>query len=307
MAEHYEYLVLDGKILPYQEAKLHILTPAVKYGATAFEGLRAYWNEDLQQLFVFRSSDHMSRLMQSGRLMGMESVDYTVEELNDLLCDLLIANKIREDVHIRPSLFVVGEGQVPARGPVSLGMAVIPMERWADKTYRLCISSWRRIDDNSLSPRIKCAANYQNGRMALIQAKEDGYDGCLMLDHRGHVTEEPRGCFFMVRKGVPVTSPLTDDILESITRETLIELFNEFHGIQTEVREIDRTELYVAEEVFLCGTGMEVTPVGQIDRFLVGNGQIGPLTTTIRQSYIGIARGVDGRHSEWRMPVYPGV
>jgi len=304
VTNQYKYLILDGKIIPYEEAKLHILTPAVKYGATAFEGLRAYWNKDHQQVYIFRSSEHMARLLQSGRLMGMEGVNYSVEQLNILLRELLIANEIREDVHIRPSLFVVGDGQVPARSPISLGMAVIPMERWADKMYRLCVSSWTRINDNSVSPRIKCAANYQNGRMALIQAKEDGYDGCLMLDGQGHVTEEPRGCFFMIRNGVPITSPITNDILESITRATLIELFKEYHGIQTDVREIDRTELYVADEVFLCGTGMEVTPVGSVDHFVIGAGKIGELTAAIHTDYIGLARGDDNRHSEWRMPVY---
>jgi len=304
MASPVKYLVLDGKIVPFDEAKVHISTPAVKYGATAFEGIRGYWSEAQQQLYVFRCKEHMQRLLQSGRLMGMQGVDYSADDMIRILVELLRANDIRQDVHIRPSLFVVGDGGCQARGPVSFGIVVAPMKRWSDKPYRLAISSWRRIDDNTLSPRIKCAANYENGRMALIQAEEDGYDGVLMLDAQGHVTEEPRACFFMVRAGVPITPRITDDILESVTRDTLIQLLREEMGIQAQERAIDRTELYVADEVFLCGSGLEVTTVAKIDRFQVGAGQSGPLTSAVRALYMATTRGENGLHPEWRLAVY---
>jgi branched-chain amino acid aminotransferase len=183
-------------------------------------------------------------------------------------------------------------------------MVVLRMERWADKSYRLAISSWHRIEDNSIPPRIKCAANYQNGRLALIQAIEDGYDGVLMLDSQGHVTEEPRACFFMVRNGVPITTPITSDILESITRDSLIQLFQEQHGLTVQQRLVDRTELYVAEEVFLCGTAMEVTPVKSVDYFTVGDGTMGPITHMIRDTYMAVSRGNLGAFREWRTPIY---
>jgi branched-chain amino acid aminotransferase len=299
------YLVLDGKIVPFAEAKLHISTPAVKYGATAFEGIRAYWNEDKQQLYVFRAREHFARLLQSGRLMGMQGVNYTADDMLRICIELLRINELRQDVHIRPSLFVVGDGGSQARGPVSFGIVVVPMKRWADKPYKVCVSSWRRIEDNIMSPRIKCAANYENGRLALIQAEEDGYDGVLMLDANGNVTEEPRACVFLVRNGVPITPRLTDDVLESVTRETLIQLFREQHGLIVQERAVDRTELYVADEVFLCGTGLEVTTVVKVDRFAVGDGKnSGPVTTAIRNTYMAITRGESDLHPEWRTAVY---
>jgi len=304
MEARVKYLVLNGKIVPSDEAKVHISTPAVKYGATAFEGIRAYWNDADQQLYIFRCREHMARLLQSGRLMGMQGVSYLVDDLTRILVELLRANEIRQDVHIRPSLFVVGDGPSQARGPVSFGIVVVPMKRWADRPFKVAISSWRRIEDNAMSPRIKCAANYENGRMALIQAEEDGYDGVLMLDAAGHVTEEPRGCVFLVRAGIPITPRITDDILESVTREMLIQLFREEHDLQVQEREVDRTELYVADEVFLCGTGLEVTTVVKVDRFTVGAGGAGPVTSAIRQTLLATARGENSLHPEWRLPVY---
>lgn len=233
-----------------------------------------------------------------------------MDELESILLDLLHANEVRQTVHIRPSLFVTGEGSLQARGPVSLGVVIVPgdmvisKEDGAGKPFRLAISSWLRIDDNTISPRIKCAANYQNGRMALLQAQEDGYDGVLMLDGTGHITEEPRACLFMVRGGVPITPPVTGDILESITRETIIRLFREEHGLEVQEREVDRTEVYIADELFLCGSGMEIQPVGGVDRFSIGNGRPGPVTTAIRKTYMAIVSGDSNLHPEWRTPVY---
>ena len=310
MTPPFKYLVIDGEIVPYDEARLHIETPAVKYGATAFEGIRGYWSDKDQQLYLFRSPEHMQRLLQSARLMGMQGVEYSIDDLQRIVIDLLRANEVREGVHIRPSLYVVGSGSVHARQPISLGMvvapgdAIIPKESGTDMRYRLTVSSWRRIDDNSVSPRIKSSANYQNGRMALIQAEEDGYDGALMLDGTGHVTEEPRACVFMVRGGTPITPPVTSDILESVTRDTVIQLFKEQQGIEVQERQIDRTELYIADEIFLCGSGMEVQPVSGIDHYTVGDGSPGPLTTAVGETYAQMVRGENGLHTEWLTPVY---
>jgi branched-chain amino acid aminotransferase len=155
-----------------------------------------------------------------------------------------------------------------------------------------------------MPPRVKCAANYENGRLALIQAIEDGYDGALMLDAQGQVTEEPRACFFIVRDGRPVTPQITSDILESVTRDTLITLFRDVHSLDVQERDVDRTEVYIAEESFLCGSGFEVMPVTQIDRFTIGDGTPGPVTTAIRETYMATVRGENELHPEWRTPVY---
>jgi len=310
MPSQFKYLYMDGEIVPYEEAKLHIATPAVRYGATAFEGIKAHWNAEQRQLFLFRCREHMERLLQSARLMGMQPLEYTVDGLMQVVLDLLRANDVRQDVHIRPSLFVAGEGSIQARGPVSLGVvvadagAVLDTRGWRAKPFRLAISSWRRIEDNSVPPRIKSAANYQNARLALLQGEEDGYDGVLMLDTRGHITEEARACFFMVRGGEVITPPITSDILESISRDTAIELLREQHGMLVQQREVDRTEAYVADEVFLCGTALGVTPVGRVDRFDVGDGGPGPITSALAATYVETTTGSSGRHPEWRTAVY---
>ena len=310
MADHLEYLVMDGEIVPHDRAVLHISTPAVRYGATAFEGVRAYWSDEAGELYVFRAREHVSRLLQSARLMGMSPVDYGVDDVIGLMIDLLRANDVRQGVHLRPSMFVAGDGSIQARGPVSLAIIAVPSGAvvdtggWDSRPFRLAVSSWRKIEDNMTPPRIKCAANYQNARLALLQAETDGYDGALMLDARGHVTEEARACLFIVRDGAVVTPPVTSDILESITRDTVITLLREVHGIEVVERDIDRTELYVAGEVFLSGTALGVTPVGSVDRFQMGGGAPGPITAAVNQTYVAAASGRDESRSGWLTPVY---
>ncbi len=310
MAEHLEYLVMDGRVVRHDQAVLHISTPAVRYGATAFEGIRAYWNDDDGELYLFRAREHASRLLQSARLMGMDPIEYGVDDVIGLITELLQANDVRQGVHLRPSMFVAGDGSIQARGPVSFGIVAVPAGAvvdtggWDARPFRLAVSSWRRIEDNTTPPRIKCAANYQNARLALLQAETDGYDGALMLDARGHVTEEARACLFVVRDGTVLTPPVTSDILESITRDTVITLLREVHGIEVVERDIDRTELYVADEVFLSGTALGVTPVGAVDRFDVGDGGPGPITSAVNGTYVSAASGRDNSRSGWLTPVY---
>ncbi len=301
---------MDGRVVRYDQAVLHISTPAVRYGATAFEGVRAYWNDEDDELYVFRVREHVSRLLQSARLMGMDPIKYGVDDVIGLMIDLLQANDVRQGVHLRPSMFVAGEGSIQARGPVSLGIIAVPSGAvvdtggWDTRPFRLAVSSWRKIEDNMTPPRIKCAANYQNARLALLQAETDGYDGALMLDARGHVTEEARACVFAVRNGTVLTPPVTSDILESITRDTVIGLLREVHGVEVVERDIDRTELYVADEVFLSGTALGVTPVGSVDRFDVGDGAPGPITAAVNRTYANAASGKDKSRSGWLTPVY---
>ena len=310
MAGQLEYLVMDGKVVRHDLAVLHISTPAVRYGATAFEGIRAYWNDDDGELYLFRAREHASRLLQSARLMGMDPIEYGVDDIIGLMIDLLQANDVRQGVHLRPSMFVGGDGSIQARGPVSFGIVAVPAGAvvdtggWETRPFRLAVSSWRRIEDNTTPPRIKCAANYQNARLALLQAETDGYDGALMLDARGHVTEEARACLFVVRDGTVITPPVTSDILESITRDTVITLLGEAHGVEAVERDIDRTELYVADEVFLSGTALGVTPVGSVDRFDVGDGAPGPITAAVNGTYVNAASGRDRSRSGWLTPVY---
>ena len=309
MPPSFKYSVIDGLVVPFDEARLHISTPAVRYGAGVFEGIRAYWSDERDQLELFRGRDHLERLFQSARLVGMEDVGYTPDSVADVVKELLRANNVRQGVHIRPSLFVAGDGPISARGPVTLGIIATPGNPALHsgdraKPFRLAVSSWRRIDDMTMPPRIKSVANYHNGRLALIQAEDDGYDGALMLDTQGHVTEEPRAAFFMVRDGTVITPPAYSDVLESITRDTVMRLLRDEHKVTVVERPVDRTELYTADELFLTGTALEVTPVAAVDRFAVGDGEPGPVTASIGSTYAATVTGANGIHPEWREPVY---
>ena len=300
------YLWLDGKVVPYAEAKIHVLTPAVTYGSTVFEGLRAYWNEREAQLYIFRLRDHTERLLRSMRMMRFDHA-YDVAAIEQPIFDLLRADKVREDVHIRQMVYLAGETTMTSTGPVGMAIAAIPKPSTplVQSGMHVSVSSWTRTTDNSMPFRIKCTANYHNSRLAALQAHVDKYDGTLLLNSHGKVSESTGACFFMVRDGRVVTPGTNSDILESITRETLIQLAGESMGLPVIERDIDRSELYCAQEAFICGSGWEITPIVSIDRLPVGAGSVGPITRGLQKEYFDVARGHDKAHPEWRTPTYP--
>lgn len=299
------YMCLDGDIVPFEDARIHVLAPAMKYAALIFEGMRGWWNAEQEEMYLFRVHDHLKRLRQSMKVMRFDA-DYAEDYLVDRLRELIRANELRQDIHIRLSVFLVGDGEMDATGPVGFSIAALPKGRMVKEEGGIdcAVSSWTRISDNATPPRVKCAANYVNGRLALLQAKADGYDSVIILNPNGKVSEAPGACLFIVRDGVPATPAATQGILESITRRTLVQLFDETLGLRAQEREIDRTELYCAEEMFICGTGYQVLPVVSIDRLKVGDGQIGPLTAKLAESYVSMTRGTVPDHPEWRTPVY---
>jgi branched-chain amino acid aminotransferase len=296
---------MGDRLVPWEEARVHVQTPAFRYGAMVFEGLRAYWNADEKELYLFRVADHFQRLQESLKVMRME-VDRDGEGWLAPLLALIKANEFRESIHIRYMVYVGGSGPISALGPAEISIVALPGKTAydLDKGISCSVSSWIRIRDNTIPPRVKCAANYQNGRLASMQAKRDGYDYTLMLNESGKLTETPSSCVFMVRKGQPATSRITDGILESITRSTLMTLFEKELGRPVVEREIDRTELYIADEVFLCGSGAEVVPIVNIDGYRVGRGTRGPLTERIQRSYFDTVRGMKKECMEWLTPVY---
>lgn len=300
-----KYVWMDGKIIPFDEAKLHISSPAVRYGFNVFEGLRSYWNENKKELYSFRLRDHYRRLFESAKIMRFK-VNYTMDECQKFLIELLHENQFREDVHIRHMLYLGGFGGLDDTEPIGMHITALPRGRSYDQQIGIhcTISSWRRISDNSTPPRLKSGANYQNGRLASLQAKADGYDLPIFLKENGKVSEGPGACFFMIRRGVVITPPVTADILESITRTTLIELFKKELNIQVMEREIDRTETYVADEAFFCGTAAEVTPIVSIDKLPVGDGKVGPITCEIMNIYYKIVRGMSPKYKDWLTPTY---
>lgn len=300
-----KYIFFEGKVVPYQDAKVHVSTVGVKYGASVFEGIRGYWNEEGRELYIFRLEDHLKRLNQSIRLMGMET-SYEIDWLKENLIKVLQANEFHEDVHIRPIVYLSGEGRYDVTSPVDIVIPAQPTGRLEDisKGINCCVSSWKRISDNSLPPRVKCSANYINSRYASIQAKIDGYESAIFLTDRGRVSEGLHACLFLVRRGSISTPTITSDILESITRDTVIVLLNKVHNLEVIEREIGRTELYAADEVFFCGTGAEITPVVSIDRHSIGDGKVGRLTKMVQDTYFKVARGTIEEFSEWRTPTY---
>jgi branched-chain amino acid aminotransferase len=298
------FVYLDGELVPYDEARIHVQSAAVKYGASVFEGLRAYWNPAHEELYVFRLPEHIDRLFGSMRLMRMAH-SLTREELTRSVLDVLRKNQVRTDVHIRQTAYIAADGDLDATGPVGLAVDARPRKVTERPGIAVGVSSWTRIADGTMPPRIKCSANYQNGRLAMLEARANGYEGALLLNGRGKLAEAPGACCFIVRNGVPATPPVTADILESVTRATLLELFRTELGQTPVEREIDRTELYLAEEVFLCGSGWEITPVLSIDRLPLGTGQEpGPLTRAMQACYFAVVRGEKPAYRSWLTPVY---
>lgn len=300
-----KFLYLDGEIVPYEDAKIHILSPAITYAASVFEGIRAYWNEDHQKLYVFRLDDHLRRLHYSMRVMRFDR-EFTMDELRDSVFKLIAANGFREDIHIRVLIYLGGAPRVQSVGPVGIAVQAGPF--WPnphiDTGMSCMVSTWTRTHDNAIPPRVKATANYANSRQAVLEAERNGYESAILLNRDGKVAEGPVANFFMVRDGQPITPRAGDGILESITRDTLIKLFADDMGLHTDVRGVDRTELYAAEEAFLCGSGWEITPVTSIDRIAVGDGKVGSLTKKLKSAYMACVRNERDNPEGWTTPAW---
>jgi branched-chain amino acid aminotransferase len=300
---HPKYLLQNGEFVEYADAKVHVLSTAFMYAAVVFEGLRAYWNEAKGELYGFRLHEHFQRLIESLRICRLESPRDVDGYVADLV-RLMQANDLREDQHMRVSVYVDDDGgALTSTGPISVSMAALPMTRYFGKDgLHVQISSWTRISDASMPPRIKAAPNYHNSRLALLQARVDGYDNTVLLSDSGKVTEGPGYCLFMVRSGRLITPPVTSGILESVTRDTLIQLAESL-GLDVIEREIDRTELYVADELFFCGSAAEVTPILSVDRIDVGSATTGPRTLALREAYMSAVHGEMTERASWLTPI----
>lgn len=299
-----KYVSMDGRLVPYADARVHVLAPAITYGATVFEGVRGYKSGGGDECLLFRLGDHLERLAFSMKVMRFET-DLEMPQVRDWVRELVRANGQRDEVHIRVLAYVAEGPNMYVTAPIGLAIASLsrPVRKEAAAGIRCAVSSWRRISDDSMPPRVKCASNYQNGRLASLQARNDGYDMPILLSASGHVAEAPGSCLFLLRDGRLVTPAVSSDILESITRDTIIRLASEHLSIDVEQREVDRSELYLAQEMFLCGTASEITPIASIDGYRVGTGGAGPVTTRVREAYARLVRG-DLGHPEWLTPVY---
>ena len=302
-----KWAYLDGRIVPYREASFGLLTHALNYGTGLFAGIRGYWNAEERQLLVFRPEDHFKRFCDSARLLRME-LAVTPADLTRGVIELLRAEDIRENCYIRPLAFYGDESigvRLHALTPV-VGIAAVPFGSYLGKAdgLHVAISSWTRVSDNVIPVRGKLAGSYVNSALAKTDAVLAGFDEAVMLNEHGHVCEGSVENLFMVKGGVVVTPPVTDDVLEGFTRATVMHLLREDLGQTVIERSIDRTELYLADEVILTGTGVEISPVTRVDHRAIGGGQIGPIASAIRARYLDTVSGRVVKYRSWCRPVY---
>ena len=301
------WVYLDGEIKRYQDARLGLMTHALHYGTGVFEGIRAYWNPEHEQLFILKQRDHYARLLRSIKVLKLK-IPLPLDELCTLSVELVRRNGFRQDTYIRPIAFKSSEeiGVRLHNLKDSFAIYVTPFGNYVDieRGIRCMVSSWRRIDDNVAPPRAKITGIYVNSALAKSEAMENGFDEAIMLTHDGHVCEGSAENLFIVRDGRVFTPPATDNILEGITRLALMQLMKEELGLEVVERSIDRSELYVADEVFLCGTGAQISPVVDVDRRLVGDGRVGPVVSKLQRLYFDAVRGRNEKYLDWLTPVY---
>ena len=305
MANDPQYLWVDGKLTAWNDATIHISLLGTSSVSSVFEGIRAYWNSETRQLFVFHLDAHLARFAQSIRLMRMKQI-FSSAQLREAVLQVLRANQYAQDVYIRPFAFTESGmfGSAPdATARIVISPSFMPTRLKSGKMSHACISSWSRITDNVMPPRVKASSNYLNSRYASEEARRNGYDIALILNPNGKVAEAPGACLMLVRDGKIIMPTVTSGILESITRATLIQLCRDVLNVEVIEREVDRTELYVAQEAFLCGTGAEITPIASVDRFTLGDGNIGAITARVENLYHDLVRGIDARYAEWRTAV----
>jgi branched-chain amino acid aminotransferase len=295
----------EGEYVPMRDAKVSIMTHAFMYGTATFEGIRGYWNPDQETLYVLFVREHMTRIRNSAKMLLMEDLP-SVDELVDIVMETVRRNGFREDVYIRPSFYKSTRaiGVRLHHLEHQLYVIVTPFGNYVDVEHgiRVMSSSWRRNADEALPARGKLVGGYVNMAFQKSEAELNGFDEALVMTPDGHASEGSAANLFMVRDGVLLTPPVSDDILEGVTRNAILALARDL-GIPTEVRSIDRSELYVCDEVFMCGTGVQVSPVIEIDHRAVGTGGIGPVARTISEHYFAAVRGNDPAHASWLTPV----
>lgn len=297
----------NDQFVPIEQAKVSVMAHAFNYGTAVFEGIRGYWNAAHEQLYVFRLREHSERLLQSGHLLHMK-IPYSAADIDGLIIELLRREGYRTNVYIRPLIYKADEiiGVRLHDLQDRLTIFAVPFGRYIEKEEgaSVCISSWRRNDDNALPPRAKVSGGYVNSAFIKSDAQLKGFDDAIVLNQDGHVSEGSAQNLFMIRGGKLITTPVTANILEGITRATVLELAQAELGLETQVREIDRTELYLAEELFLCGTGVQIAAVTTVDHYRIGNGMIGPITQQLRDLYFRVVNGEVEKYRGWCTPVY---
>jgi branched-chain amino acid aminotransferase len=301
------WVYFDGEFKRYADARIGLMTHALHYGTGVFEGIRGYWSPEHEQLFLLKLREHYARLQRSVRVLKLK-IPISLDELCDTTIELVRRNNFRQDIYVRPLVFKSSEeiGVRLHNLKDSFAIYVTPFGNYVDIEggIRCMVSSWRRVDDNAAPARAKITGIYVNSALAKTEAMENGFDEAIMLTNEGHVCEGSAENVFLVRDGKVATPPTSDNILEGLTRLGIMELLKAELNVEVEERSIDRSELYVADELFLCGTGAQISPVIDVDRRPIGEGEVGPIVTKLSQLYFDIVRGRNKKYAHWLTPVY---
>lgn len=300
------FAFFNGQIVPIEQAQVSVMTHALHYGTAVFGGIRAYWNAEDEQLFMFRPYDHFKRFIQSASLLRME-LPYQPEDLVNILAELLRAEDYHESVYVRPLAYksseVIGARLHNLDNDVT--MFAQPFSAYFLHTgAHVCFSAWQRVNDNAIPARGKIAGAYVNSSMIKTDAVLAGYEDAIVLNEDGHISEMSGANIFVIRDGVVFTPPVNANLLEGIVRRTVIQLLRESLGIEVVERNIDRTEVYIADEIFMCGTGIEIVPITQVEHRRIGDAQPGSITQAVRDLFFRVVAGKEARYSDWLTPVY---
>src|SRR6266516_4284836 len=303
-------IFMNGEFIPAEQGVIPIRTHGFSYGTGCFEGIRGYWNKEDQQLYMFRIREHYERLLRSCKILQI-SLPYTAEQLVDISLELIRRNDQRQDVYLRPMAYKADQivGVRLHNLEDHLVITSEPFGNYIDITgLHCCVSSWRRVDDNAIPARAKITGAYVNSAFAKSEAMQNGFDEAIMLTHDGHVSEGSAENIFLLMNGEFVTPAPTENILVGITRDTVMELARREFGRITRERQVDRTELYIADEIFLCGTGAQIAPVIKVDHRPIGDGKVGPISSALQQLYFDVVRGrIPEYRAQWCTTVYAEV
>ena len=307
MSKPGDIVYFEGAFTDREKARVPISTHAFNYGTGCFEGIRAYWNQEAEQLNVIRLGDHLERMLRSARILHLEpSQSLDRARLEAIVVELLSRNDYREDVYIRPILYKSGTTIKVTLGGIATDFCCFtePFGDYLDirKGLKVMVSAWRRIDDNAIPSRAKPTGAYVNAALASDEARARGFDEAILLTGDGHVSEASSSNLFLVRDGVLITPVASDDVLVGITRDCVIELARE-QGIPVEVRRVDRSELLSADEAFLSGTGVQLAPITSVDERPLGTGEIGQITENLQRRYLAVVRGMVPDHPDWRTTI----
>ncbi|MGQ4808446.1 Branched-chain-amino-acid aminotransferase [Candidatus Entotheonellaceae bacterium PAL068K] len=303
-----KYLWMSGKQIAWDQAFVHASTLGWSAISMVFEGIRGYWNPESEQLYLFQLEAHLKRLLQSMKIMRMTSA-WKAAELAQSIVVLVQANGFKDDIYIQPTAYfseaTPGYVAVSERpGDITIFNRKATSGLGTGRLVSCGVSSWSRLADNVMPPRVKAITNYQNSRYVADESSRHGYDFGIILNQQGKVAELSYACLYIIRDGVAITPPVTAGILESITRDIVKGLLEQEFGVPVVERDVDRTELYIADEAFVCGTGAELQAIGSIDHYDIGNGDIGPIVTRLESLYHDIVRGRESRYAAWRTPIY---